>query len=145
VWSVPLLNLKSNQNTQLTVWNSQHKEGQQRLLQQILSTHYLRQKLTVIGILLFTEPELLCTNHVSSQQKHDHHLLQQKQAFAFELTANKKMQECFISTADGCREEKHETMLRGSVWKHIHLFWLNQRRTVVHIWTLDWSHSNHFS
>lgn len=71
--------------------NSQHKEGQQCPIQQILSTHDLRQKLTVIGVLLFTEPELLSTNPVSSQQKHDHHLLQQKQAFAFELSANKKM------------------------------------------------------
>lgn len=66
----------------------------------------LRKTLRVIGVLLFPEPELLSKTPASSQQKHDHHLLQQKQAFAFELSANKKMQSVLLAQLMDTRKRK---------------------------------------
>lgn len=50
-----------------------------------------------------------------------------KTSFCLWADRQQKDAECFISIADACREDKDKTILRGSVWKHIHLFWLNQR------------------
>lgn len=104
-------------------------------MQRILSTRHLRQKLRAIGVLLLTEPELLSATPVSSQQKHDHHLLQQKQAFAFELNANKKMQSVLLAQPMDAKEEKDKTTLRISVRKHIRLFCLNQKLSTNALWS----------
>lgn len=137
VCSVPLLNLKSNWKTQITVWNAttihSTRTAQQCPMQQILSTHYLRQKLSVIGVLLFPEPELLFTTRFFSAEAQPSPTAT-KTSFCLWAERQQKDAECFISTANGYKEEKDKKILRVSVWKHIHLFCLNQKLSTNRQW-----------
>ncbi len=135
--SVPLLNLKTNQNTQITVWNftwiHSTRTVQQCPMQRIPTTHYLRQTLCDRRPAVPWTRAALHNPCFSAEAQPSPTAT--KTSFCLWAERQQKDAEGFISTANGYKEEKDKTILRVSVWKHIRLFCLNHKLSANRQWS----------